>query len=108
MLVEPGSIDTDLWRLAHDSADEAQAKMAPQHRELYGGQIASMRKAITQTQKRTGSADKVADAVERALTASRPRARYLVGADARAGIALRAVLPTPALDAAVTRMTSRS
>lgn len=63
-LVEPGSIDTDMWRRAHESADEAESKMAPHHRELYAGQIA--------------------------------------------GIALRAVLPTPALDAAVTRMTIRS
>ena len=108
VLVEPGSIDTDMWRGAHDAADEAELKMSPHHRELYGRQIASMRKAISQTQKRTGSPEKVAAAVERALTASRPRARYPVGLDARAGIALRAVLPTPALDAAVTRMTNRS
>ncbi|MEA2430782.1 MAG: hypothetical protein QOF65_1033 [Thermoleophilaceae bacterium] len=108
VLVEPGSIDTDIWRQAHETADEAEAKMTPEHRELYASQSASMRKTIAQTQKRTASPEKVAAAVERALTAPRPRARYLVGADARAGVALRAALPTPALDAALTRFTNRS
>ena len=36
--------------------------------------------------------------VERALTARRPRARYVVGADARAMILAQAVLPTRVFD----------
>jgi NAD(P)-dependent dehydrogenase (short-subunit alcohol dehydrogenase family) len=108
VLVEPGSIDTDMWRKALDTADEAEAKMAPHHRDLYASQIASMRKTVARVQKQTSPPEKVAAAVGRALTASRPRARYLVGPDARVQVALRGALPTPAFDAAITRITNRS
>jgi NAD(P)-dependent dehydrogenase (short-subunit alcohol dehydrogenase family) len=106
VLVEPGSMDTDLWRNALELADETEAQMSPEHRALYDRQLAGMRKAVKTIQKRTGSADKVAAAVERALTAPRPKARYLVGSDARVQVALRGALPTRAMDAAIVRMTT--
>jgi len=46
-------------------------------------------------------ADGVAVAIERALTASRPRARYVVGLDAKAQAAAMAMLPQRAKDAAI-------
>jgi NAD(P)-dependent dehydrogenase (short-subunit alcohol dehydrogenase family) len=106
VLVEPGSIDTDLWRGALETADEVEAKMAPEHRELYRRQIAAMRKAVARIQRQTSPPGKVADAVETALTATRPRARYLVGPDARMQVAMRAALPTRVVDAAVSRLTT--
>jgi NAD(P)-dependent dehydrogenase (short-subunit alcohol dehydrogenase family) len=106
VLVEPGSMDTDLWRNALDVADEMEAQMSAEHRALYERQLAGMRKAVKNIQKRTGSADKVAVAVERALTAPRPKARYLVGSDARVQVALSGALPTRAMDAAIVRMTT--
>lgn len=45
----------------------------------------------------------VAKAIHHALTARRPKTRYRVGRDARAMIALRAMLPDRAFDAAVYR-----
>jgi hypothetical protein len=42
--------------------------------------------------------DKVARTVEHALTARRPRPRYVVGADARGMILLQSVLPTRVFD----------
>lgn len=104
VVVEPGSIDTDLWRGALDTADEVEAKMRPEHRDLYRSQIKAMRKAVGRIQKRTSPPEKVADAVEIALTAKRPKARYLVGTDARVQVALRSALPTRVVDAAVSRM----
>jgi NAD(P)-dependent dehydrogenase (short-subunit alcohol dehydrogenase family) len=98
VLVEPGSIDTDLWRLAQDTASEAEAAMDPRHRELYSGHLAGMRKAITRIQKQAGPVERVTAAIERALTAKRPRARYLVGPDAKVQVGLRAALPTRGLD----------
>lgn len=108
VLVEPGSIDTDMWRLALDDADDAEARMSDEHRELYASQIASMRKAVSRIQRQTTPPEKVAAAIETALTASKPKARYLVGADARMQLALRAALPTKALDATLTRFTNRA
>ena len=106
VLVEPGSIDTDLWRNALDVADAAEARMTPEHRRLYAGQLSGMRKVVAAVQKRTSPVEKVAAAVDAALTSKRPRARYLVGSDARAQVALRAALPTRVLDAVVSRATA--
>jgi NAD(P)-dependent dehydrogenase (short-subunit alcohol dehydrogenase family) len=106
VLVEPGSIDTDLWRNALDVADAAEAKMTPEHRQLYARQLAGMRKAVATIQKRTSPVAKVVTAVEHALTTTRPRARYLVGTDAKAQVVLRAALPTRLLDAVLTKATT--
>jgi NAD(P)-dependent dehydrogenase (short-subunit alcohol dehydrogenase family) len=106
VLVEPGSTDTDLWRNALDVSDAAEAKMTSEHRRLYARQLVGMRKAVAMVQKRTSPVEKVAGAVEHALTAARPRPRYLVGGDARAQVALRAALPTRVLDALITRATT--
>jgi len=106
VLVEPGSIDTDLWRGALDTADDVEARMAPEHVDLYRTQIKAMRKTVARIQKRTSPPEKVADAVEIALTTARPKARYVVGTDARVQIALRTALPTRVVDAAVARITT--
>ena len=46
--------------------------------------------------------DKVADAVVHALAAPRPRTRYIVGADARANVAMARWLPDRVRDALLT------
>jgi NAD(P)-dependent dehydrogenase (short-subunit alcohol dehydrogenase family) len=105
VLIEPGSIDTDIWRGAMDQAEETEAAMKPEHRELYAEHMAGMRKMIPRIQKQASPVDKVAAAIESALTADRPKARYVVGRDARAQLALNAALPTRVMDAAVARAT---
>jgi NAD(P)-dependent dehydrogenase (short-subunit alcohol dehydrogenase family) len=102
-LIEPGAIDTDVWRKAQDTAQETEEAMSTAHRELYARHITGMRRLITRTQKQTTKADRVAAVIERALTDRRPRARYVIGLDARAQLALGAALPTAAVDAAVSR-----
>jgi NAD(P)-dependent dehydrogenase (short-subunit alcohol dehydrogenase family) len=102
-LIEPGAIDTDVWRNAQDQAQETENAMSSEHRRLYQRHIDGMRRLITQTQRRTTNVDKVAAVIERAVTTPRPRARYVVGLDARAQLAIGAALPTAALDAAVAR-----
>ena len=104
-LVEPGSIDTDIWRRAEETADETERALSPAHRELYAKQIDRLRKLTRTIQGRTTAPEKVADAVVQALTADRPRARYVVGADAKAQLLGRAVLPTRAWDAVLARAT---
>jgi NAD(P)-dependent dehydrogenase (short-subunit alcohol dehydrogenase family) len=106
VLVEPGSINTDLWRNALDVADQTEAQMSQGHRSLYAPQLVGMRKAIAGIQKRTSPVDKVAAVVERALASTRPKPRYLVGTDARVQVALRAALPTRVLDLALIKLTT--
>jgi hypothetical protein len=50
-------------------------------------------------------AETVAATIERALTARRPRARYVVGAAPKVQAALSAVTPTPMLDAVLRKVT---
>ena len=95
VLVEPAQTDTDMWRTAERRLDEAEAMLSPEHRALYAGHTAGFRKTIPMSQKLAVPADDVATAIERALTAKRPRARYVVGAAPKVQAALMGVTPTP-------------
>jgi NAD(P)-dependent dehydrogenase (short-subunit alcohol dehydrogenase family) len=105
VLVEPGSIDTDLWRGAEAQFDNGVAAMTDEHRRLYGGLLAGTRKLVRATAKRAAPVDKVVAAIVEAVTAERPRTRYVVGADARGQMLLKAALPDRAYDALVARVT---
>ncbi|MFN8217648.1 MAG: SDR family NAD(P)-dependent oxidoreductase [Solirubrobacterales bacterium] len=69
-----------------------------QVRDHYSQAIAAYRQAIRRTAERDIPPEKVAAAVERALSSSRPRARYLVGLDARLQARIRPLVPTPVWD----------
>ena len=97
-LVEPGQIDTDIWRTAPDVLETTVASMSPEHQALYVRHIEGMRKSIPRAQRMAAPADRVAEAVEKALTAQRPRARYVAGRGAGAAKALARFAPSPVLD----------
>jgi NAD(P)-dependent dehydrogenase (short-subunit alcohol dehydrogenase family) len=101
VVVEPGQTDTDLWRKADRDLDETVAGLSPTHRELYAEHIAGIRKTIPRNQRAARPVDGVAAAVEKALTAPRPRARYVVGVSAQAQAFLADVTPTAVLDRVV-------
>lgn len=98
-LVEPGAIDTDMWKTAPEMIEETNAALAPEYRELYAGHVDGMRKTVRFIQKQASPPRTVVAAIEKALTADRPKARYVVGADSRAQLAAKAVLPTRVFDA---------
>ena len=104
-LIEPGSIDTDLWRNVDQTVDEVEAGLRPEHRQLYGGQISAMRKVTARIAKSAAAPDKVTAAVEHALTATRPRPRYVVGADAKIQLAGSTIVPVRVMDALIARAT---
>ena len=104
-LVEPAMTDTDLWRKAPETLEAEAAEMSAAHRELYGDHLDGMRKAVPRIQKMAKPVEGVAAAIERALTADRPRARYPVGVDVRVQAALSGVTPVRVKDAAFGRLT---
>lgn len=104
VLVEPGAIDTDLWRGADDEFAAAVARMSDEHRRLYDDLLAGTRKMIRATARRAAPVDKVVSVLVEAVTSPRPRTRYAVGADVRGQIAMRSLLPDRAYDALVARM----
>ncbi len=99
ILIEPAQTDTDLWRHADAQLEESVAVLAPEQRELYAKHIAGFRKTIPRSQRTAAPAAGVAAAIEKALTATRPRARYIVGASAIVQAKLALATPTRARDA---------
>src|SRR3954470_15367534 len=103
--IEPGTIATPIWEKSSQEAEKVLAGLTPEQRDLYGKRLAKMAKLLERQTKRGVSPDKVAQAVEKALTSSRPRTRYLVG-DAYVPLALKTLLPTRVLDKLLYRATS--
>jgi NAD(P)-dependent dehydrogenase (short-subunit alcohol dehydrogenase family) len=102
-IIEPGSIDTPIWDKGRRDA-EAQIEALPARaRELYGSDLAGVQKAIVSTSARGLAPEKVAEAVHHALTAKRPRARYLIGREAQGRVLAESVLPARAFDALIAR-----
>jgi NAD(P)-dependent dehydrogenase (short-subunit alcohol dehydrogenase family) len=99
VLVEPAQVDTDIWQGANQSLDESVALLSPVQRELYRKHIEGFRKSIPMSQRMAAPVESVAATVEQALTARRPKARYVVGAGPRAQSFLSSITPTSALDA---------
>jgi NAD(P)-dependent dehydrogenase (short-subunit alcohol dehydrogenase family) len=93
VLVEPGVIATPIWDTSVERVRENVGRMPPEAHEYYGRTLRGVEKWTTSAMKGLPP-HRVASVVLRALTARRPRARYIVGGDARARIALEAVMPT--------------
>ena len=80
-IVEPASVKTAIWTKGAAQADVMRAEISREADELYAERIERFR-AVALKRGPGIDADVVAKAVEHALTASRPKARYLVGRDA--------------------------
>jgi NAD(P)-dependent dehydrogenase (short-subunit alcohol dehydrogenase family) len=104
-LIEPAQTDTSMWQDAEATLDEGVAALSAEHRELYRKHIEGARKAIPRIRKLASDPEGVAAAIERALTARRPRARYAIGANAKVQALLSAITPTPLFDATVSKGT---
>lgn len=84
-VVEPGEIKTAIWEKAGDSVREMEDTLdATGTRDRYQFLVDGTRGFVDEGGTRGIDADAVAKAVEHALTARRPKARYLVGPDAKA------------------------
>lgn len=103
-VVEPGPTDTGPWRQIQSMLDDMEQGMSTTHRELYEQHIRGIRRLVAALQSRTAPPDVVAQAVERALTARRPRARYTAGTQAKAMVTMNTVLPTRLNDALGARL----
>jgi NAD(P)-dependent dehydrogenase (short-subunit alcohol dehydrogenase family) len=104
-IVEPGSIATPIWDKGRATAQEVRGNLSSDGQELYGESLAHTEKLLGETARRGSPPEKVAKVVAHALTARRPRTRYLVGADARAMATLGKLLPDRLRDRLVARAT---
>lgn len=83
VVVEPAQTDTDMWRTADQLLEDTIAGLAPEHAQMYGKHIEGQRRSIPRSQKMAAPAEGVAAVIEKALTVSRPKARYVVGTGPR-------------------------
>jgi len=97
-IVEPGSIATPFWNKGRDQVEDVLGSMSPEQRDLYAPSVEGALEGARKAEERGIEPDRVAKAVEHALTASRPKTRYLVGTDARAQALLRRFLPDRVMD----------
>jgi NAD(P)-dependent dehydrogenase (short-subunit alcohol dehydrogenase family) len=100
-LIEPGSVQTPIWAKSREQA--GQVSIPPELQREYGHLPAAFEKTLHDTERRGVEPELVAETIEQALTARRPRTRYLVGRDARAMVLGKALLPDRIFDLIVRR-----
>jgi NAD(P)-dependent dehydrogenase (short-subunit alcohol dehydrogenase family) len=95
-LVEPGSVATPIWDKSRTEAERV--VIPPELKDAYGKIPAAMDKVLADTARRGVPPEEVAATIERALTSSRMKARYVVGRDAKAMLIARRLLPDLVFD----------
>jgi NAD(P)-dependent dehydrogenase (short-subunit alcohol dehydrogenase family) len=102
-LIEPGAVATPIWDKGADQAVEIERDAPPEVRERYGEVIDAIRKQSEKNRTEGVPPQEVADAVAHALTAEKPKTRYLVGRDAKTRGPMAKVMPDRLMDAAIGR-----
>ena len=92
-LVEPGPVTTDFVDEATTAGGEHGVYAE------FGEAVARSNAAVYGGRRGTNSPDDIAGVIQRALSASRPRARYLIGGTARGLVTARAALGSRGFDA---------
>jgi NAD(P)-dependent dehydrogenase (short-subunit alcohol dehydrogenase family) len=102
--IEPGAISTPAVDKTLGDLEEVIRNLPPEAQAQYGALIRKMAKRGYEMEKNGSSPDVVADAVQHALTSSRPRIRYRVGKHAKILATLPKILPERVMDALLRKM----
>lgn len=102
-VVRPGAIQSSIWERGNAAADEVLANVPPEALEVYGDAVRGARAAANQRAQEAMPAQEVADVVEHALTADKPKTRYVVGRTGKVMVALERWLPDRVFDRLVAR-----
>ena len=101
-LIEPGSVATPIWDKGRAQAERV--SVPPELQKEYGHVPDAMDKVLKDTQRRGIPPEQVAQTIERALTARRMKARYVVGRDAKGMLLVRRLLPDLVFDRVARRV----
>ena len=82
-VIEPGSVATPIWQKSLSGVDDLRERVAPESYALYATLMAKVREEAAASARKAIPVSEVVKAVEHALTADRPKTRYLVGSDTR-------------------------
>ena len=97
-ILEPGTIATAIWTKPQRAVED----FPPELGQLYGERIGKFRQLAASRAGNAVPADEVAKAVEHALTAAKPKTRYVIGPDAKRRAAVQR-LPDRWRDSVLTR-----
>jgi len=104
IVVEPGGVKTPIWTKSTQTADEMLENVPAEVRQLYAKLIEGVRTRTQKIARETGiDPSEVAAAIGTALTADRPKTRYLVGRDAKMRARMAKVLPDRVMDRMILR-----
>lgn len=92
-IVEPGAIATPIWTKSGAKAEELETTVPEELKTLYAGVVGGVRARVAEAAARAIPPAAVSDAVVHALTADRPKTRYLVGRDAKVRALMIKLLP---------------
>jgi NAD(P)-dependent dehydrogenase (short-subunit alcohol dehydrogenase family) len=107
IVIEPGGVKTPIWGKGNEIADEIQEGLPPEAEQLYGPMVEALRKETVKISQQTGIEPReVAEMIGRALTAKRPRTRYLVGRDAKIRGPVAKIMPDRMMDRAIVKQLS--
>jgi len=105
ILIEPGGVKTPIWRKGTELGDEISAGMPPEAERLYGAMVQSLKRQTVKIATDRGIEPReVAEVIGGALTAKRPKTRYLVGRDAKVRGPMAKFLPDRAMDRLIARV----
>jgi NAD(P)-dependent dehydrogenase (short-subunit alcohol dehydrogenase family) len=102
-IVEPGFIQTPILKKSLTSEEALRAQLPAEAVQLYGPAMRIVHDTIERESAQAASTEVVVKAVVHALTARRPRTRYVVGAHSGLEISLGRALPDHWRDALITQ-----
>ena len=102
-VIEPGAVATEIWERGASTAREVRERMPAEAETHYAESLDAATAAANKMGEAGIHPDRVAKAIEHALTARRPKKRYLIGREARMMVGLSTLLPRGAYDALVQR-----
>lgn len=98
VIIEPGTVTTPIWNKSITLADDILKKMPPQAQELYSLAVDATRNTAKKLSQNGFPASEVGKTVAKALSAKKPKTRYVVGWDAKMSIWLSKILSDRLLD----------
>jgi NAD(P)-dependent dehydrogenase (short-subunit alcohol dehydrogenase family) len=102
-IIEPGSVATPIWEKTTRIAEGMLAAIPPEAFVLYGPALAAVRKSAEYAERHAVAPEEVAKAVTHALTAAKPRTRYVIGRTAKIQAALSFLVPDRIRDGMVAK-----
>ncbi len=105
VVIEPGSVATDIWERGDAKGDEVLEGMSPEARELYEDRLKKMQQVMAKLGRKGIDPLDAAKVLETALTTQKPKTRYVVGREAKVQAVMKRVIPDRLFDRIIARET---